>query len=93
MSDTVTLFRPVGLAELRVLARVLASSGADFALEIAANRKLVLIDHGFWSACPPKDQGLSESDARGVLDALAKHWSFENADLPLPSGVLVPRRS
>jgi hypothetical protein len=85
---------PTGLKEadprrqLQVLSRMLAHSHSGFTLEVAANWKTVLINYGFWSACPAQEQGLDDAEAAKVLTALAQLWVLRYPDLPLPRGRL-----
>lgn len=58
----------------------------DFGLEIAANWKLVLANHGFWSVRAAEEQGLTPSDAARTLTAIRKTWEQRHPDLPLPAG-------
>lgn len=75
--------------QLEVLHGTLAYSGFDFALEIAAQWKLVLCNFGFWAAAAPEVQGLTADEVDKTLAAIRKVWEPRHPDLPLPAGVIV----
>lgn len=70
--------------QLHALCGMRDYSTFDFTLEVSAQWKLVLINFGFWSACPASEQGLGENDKTRALDAVAKAWAAKHADFPLP---------
>lgn len=77
--------------QLQVLHRALCFSGFDFVLELAANWKLVLSNHGLWSTLSPEQQGLSPEEASKTLASIRKAWELRYPELPLPRGLVVNR--
>ncbi len=74
--------------QLHMLHAARTYSSFDFVLEVSANWKLVLCNYGFWSACPPTQQGLSEKEAAQTLEAIRRAWDLRRSGLSLPSGQL-----
>ncbi|MBF5046542.1 MULTISPECIES: hypothetical protein [Myxococcaceae] len=75
--------------QLRVLG---ALDAAALAQEVERSWKLVLANHGFWSACAPAQQGLSEAQVASALGALREAWGRHYTALPLPPGELAAPR-
>lgn len=76
-------------AQLRTLSDTAVYNRMDFACEVLANRKLVLLNFAFWEQLSAEDQNLTGEQKKETLDAIAKIWADNLPDTPLPRGEIV----